>query len=143
MSVEMLPLSRLTVLDLCHARARPTAVRRLADWDANPIKIEPPCESKGDAAALSALFRPAAYATSPDPAKGGFTSGVRGQASGGYEQRITTQSMKSEHMRGPTGGGREPGETNQSHIGGARTIARQVAQRCGYARPLPEERSTI
>ncbi|HTV90781.1 MAG TPA: CaiB/BaiF CoA-transferase family protein [Stellaceae bacterium] len=37
-----LPLSRFTVLDLTHARAGPTAVRQLADWGANVIKIEPP-----------------------------------------------------------------------------------------------------
>ncbi len=36
-----LPLSRFTVLDLTHARAGPTAVRQLADWGANVIKIEP------------------------------------------------------------------------------------------------------
>ncbi len=37
-----LPLSRYTVLDLTIARAGPTAVRLLADWGANVIKIEPP-----------------------------------------------------------------------------------------------------
>jgi formyl-CoA transferase len=37
-----LPLSRLTVLDLTHARAGPTAARQLADWGANVVKIEPP-----------------------------------------------------------------------------------------------------
>lgn len=36
------PLSRYTVLDLTIARAGPTAVRLLADWGANVIKIEPP-----------------------------------------------------------------------------------------------------
>ena len=48
MSIGTLPLSRFTVLDLCHARAGPTAVRQLADWGANVIKIEPPGESRGD-----------------------------------------------------------------------------------------------
>lgn len=38
----MLPLSKYTVLDLTIARAGPTAVRLLADWGANVIKIEPP-----------------------------------------------------------------------------------------------------
>lgn len=38
----MLPLSQYTVLDLTIARAGPTAVRLLADWGANVIKIEPP-----------------------------------------------------------------------------------------------------
>ena len=36
-----LPLSRYTVLDLTRARSGPTAVRQLADWGANVIKIEP------------------------------------------------------------------------------------------------------
>ena len=36
------PLSRYTVLDLSRVRAGPTAVRQLADWGANVIKIEPP-----------------------------------------------------------------------------------------------------
>lgn len=39
---EELPLSRYIVLDLTIARAGPTAVRLLADWGANIIKIEPP-----------------------------------------------------------------------------------------------------
>jgi crotonobetainyl-CoA:carnitine CoA-transferase CaiB-like acyl-CoA transferase len=42
-----LPLSRFTVLDLTHARAGPTAVRQLADWGANVIKIEPRAD-RGD-----------------------------------------------------------------------------------------------
>src|SRR5271156_1144191 len=35
-------LSRFTVLDLTQVRSGPTAVRQLADWGANVIKIEPP-----------------------------------------------------------------------------------------------------
>jgi len=40
-------LARFTVLDLTRVRSGPTAVRQLADWGANVIKIEPP-ESAGD-----------------------------------------------------------------------------------------------
>jgi len=36
------PLSQFTVLDLTVARAGPVAVRLLADWGANVIRIEPP-----------------------------------------------------------------------------------------------------
>src|ERR671938_452041 len=39
---DPLPLSPYAVLDLTIARAGPTAVRLLADWGANVIKIEPP-----------------------------------------------------------------------------------------------------
>jgi len=43
-----MPLSGLKVLDLCRARAGPTAVRQLADWGANVIKIELPPSSADD-----------------------------------------------------------------------------------------------
>ena len=36
------PLSNFTILDLCRVRSGPTAVRQLADWGANVIKIEAP-----------------------------------------------------------------------------------------------------
>ena len=36
------PLKSFTVLDLTRVRSGPTAVRQLADWGANVIKIEAP-----------------------------------------------------------------------------------------------------
>jgi len=42
------PLSEIKVLDLSRFRAGPTAVRQLADWGADVIKIEPPSGSKDD-----------------------------------------------------------------------------------------------
>ncbi len=43
-------LSRFTVLDLTRVRSGPTAVRQLADWGANVIKIEPPGSLEADGA---------------------------------------------------------------------------------------------
>ena len=42
MSAKNGPLSRFRVLDLTRARAGPTAVRMLADWGMQTIKIEQP-----------------------------------------------------------------------------------------------------
>jgi crotonobetainyl-CoA:carnitine CoA-transferase CaiB-like acyl-CoA transferase len=47
------PLSRYTVLDLTIARAGPTAVRLLADWGANVIKIEPPPTQDGSGGSVT------------------------------------------------------------------------------------------
>src|SRR6266481_4399860 len=45
-----MPLSRFTVLDLTRVRAGPTAVRQLADWGAEVIKLEaPPAPGSGEA----------------------------------------------------------------------------------------------
>jgi crotonobetainyl-CoA:carnitine CoA-transferase CaiB-like acyl-CoA transferase len=42
-------LARFTVLDLTQVRSGPTAVRELADWGANVVKIEPPAHfEKGE-----------------------------------------------------------------------------------------------
>ena len=48
-----LPLSPSTVLDLTIARAGPTAVRLLADWGANVIKIEAPVTGESARSALT------------------------------------------------------------------------------------------
>lgn len=44
MSAANLPLRRFKVLDLTRARAGPTAVRQLADWGADVLKVEAPAE---------------------------------------------------------------------------------------------------
>ena len=43
-----LPLARFKVLDLTQARSGPTAVRQLADWGADVVKIEHPASMGAD-----------------------------------------------------------------------------------------------
>ena len=50
-----LPLSGYVVLDLTIARAGPTAVRLLADWGANVIKIEPPVGRDGSGGSVTGV----------------------------------------------------------------------------------------
>lgn len=47
MSLSALPLSKYKVIDLTIARAGPTAVRQLADWGADVVRIEAPGTSDG------------------------------------------------------------------------------------------------
>ena len=47
MSLPALPLSKYKVIDLSIARAGPTAVRQLADWGADVIRIEAPGTNDG------------------------------------------------------------------------------------------------
>ena len=42
------PLAEVTVLDLTRVRSGPTAVRQLADWGAQVIKIEMPTGADGE-----------------------------------------------------------------------------------------------
>jgi len=48
MANTSLPLTNVKVIDLTRARAGPTAVRQLADWGADVIKVEEPTGTEGD-----------------------------------------------------------------------------------------------
>ena len=48
MSDTHMPLARFKVLDLTQARSGPTAVRQLADWGADVVKIELPASIGAD-----------------------------------------------------------------------------------------------
>lgn len=56
--------------------------------------------STSSATTVLALLLLAGCATSSDPAKGGFISGVSGLLSGGYNQRLSDQSTDLRLMRG-------------------------------------------
>ncbi|CAH2894517.1 MAG: L-carnitine dehydratase/bile acid-inducible protein F [uncultured Paraburkholderia sp.] len=49
-SRQVLPLTGLKVIDITHARAGPTAVRHLADWGADVIRVDQPLAAPGSAA---------------------------------------------------------------------------------------------
>lgn len=49
-SRQALPLTGLKVIDITHARAGPTAVRHLADWGADVIRVDQPLAAPGSAA---------------------------------------------------------------------------------------------
>jgi crotonobetainyl-CoA:carnitine CoA-transferase CaiB-like acyl-CoA transferase len=55
-SMQPLPLSRFTILDLTRVRSGPAAVRQFADWGANVIKIEEPGDMPDDKPGGSAQF---------------------------------------------------------------------------------------
>jgi chromosome segregation ATPase len=55
--------------------------------------------SRSPAIVIPGLLWLAGCATSPDPAKGGFISGVNGLMSGGYDRRIAEQSSDLDRMR--------------------------------------------
>jgi chromosome segregation ATPase len=54
---------------------------------------------KSPALMVAGLLVLAGCATSPDPARGGFVSGVSGLLSGGYDRRIAEQSSDLDRMR--------------------------------------------
>ena len=55
--MNKLPLSRFSVIDLTRARSGPTAVRQLADWGADVLKVESPGDDSDIGARLGSDFQ--------------------------------------------------------------------------------------
>ena len=62
--MSKLPLSRFTVIDLTRARSGPTAVRQLADWGADVLKVEAPGATMATSARATAPTSRTCIATS-------------------------------------------------------------------------------
>jgi len=72
--------------------------------------------------ALSGALLLQGCATSPDPAEGGFISGVSGLSSGAYKQRVQDRSAELERLR------REQSEAEASAAAATATLSRRRAE---------------